>query len=104
GRPDARAGGAVYWGEGSDGNIALAVPGLQSEGRAVLYAMVSAIIAAPSQRTLTIYTTSQYAIRSFCYWAGGNATRGWPCKNADIIRSGAEWLRARAAAVTFCWI
>ncbi|KAJ7856100.1 hypothetical protein B0H14DRAFT_2352911, partial [Mycena olivaceomarginata] len=104
GKPSARAGCGLFWGEKSAGNVAGAIPGVQSDARASLYAVTLAIISAPKQRTLTVYTVSQYAIRSFCYWAGGNATRGWPCKHADIIRVGAEYLRARSAVVSFCWL
>ncbi|KAJ7167410.1 hypothetical protein C8R43DRAFT_877524, partial [Mycena crocata] len=104
GKPGAQAGCGLYWGDRSPANVASAVPGNQSDARAALYAVALAIITSPGHKTLTIYSVSQYAIRSFCYWAGGNATRGWPCKHADIIRVGAEHLRARTAAVTFCWV
>ncbi|KAJ7187851.1 hypothetical protein C8R46DRAFT_844280, partial [Mycena filopes] len=104
GKPDARGGCGVYWGENSAGNASSAVPGEQTDARAALYAVILAITRAPRERTLTIYSGSQYAIRSFCYLAAGNATRGWPCKHADLIRAGAELLRARPAVVIFCWV
>ncbi|KAJ7710537.1 hypothetical protein B0H17DRAFT_914638, partial [Mycena rosella] len=104
GRADAKAGCGVYWGESNHRNKGAPVPGGQSDARAALYAITLAILTAPTYRTLTVYSPSQYAIRSFCYWVGENATRGWPCKHADIIRVGAEYLRARRAAVSFCWV
>ncbi|KAJ7141911.1 hypothetical protein C8R43DRAFT_825537, partial [Mycena crocata] len=88
----------------SPNNIGSAVPGAQSDARAALYAIALAIITAPKYKTLIINSGSQHAVRSYCYWASGNATRGWGCKDADIIRAGAEHLRARSGAVTFRWI
>ncbi|KAJ7082193.1 hypothetical protein B0H15DRAFT_737197, partial [Mycena belliarum] len=104
GSDDARAGCGIYWGDKSKRNVGASVPGAQSDARAALYAVVLALLNAPESRTLVITSGSQYAIRSFCYWAAGNATRGWPCTNADIIRVGSECLRARPAGVTFNWI
>ncbi|KAJ7490163.1 hypothetical protein B0H11DRAFT_1719537, partial [Mycena galericulata] len=104
GMPDAKAAAGVYWGDGNRNNCVVAVPGTQSDARAAIYAVVHIMKVAPIHRALTIYTPSQYAIRSFCYWAGGNATRGWSCTHADIIRVGAELMRARPARVTFCWV
>ncbi|KAJ7127581.1 hypothetical protein C8R43DRAFT_1027708 [Mycena crocata] len=104
GKSTAKAGCAVYWGKDSTNNISSAVPGVQSDARAALYAIALAIMMAPKHKTLVINSGSQHAVRSYCYWASGNATRGWGCKDADIIRSGAEHLRARLGAVTVRWI
>ncbi|KAJ7106408.1 hypothetical protein C8R43DRAFT_823344, partial [Mycena crocata] len=102
--PRPRAAAAVYGGENSRMNRSASVPGAQTDARAALFAVTLAVLAAPKDRTLRISTASQYVVRSFCYWAGTNATRGWPCKNADIIRVTAELLRARPAGVTFYYL
>ncbi|KAJ6576052.1 hypothetical protein DFH09DRAFT_914833 [Mycena vulgaris] len=107
GKADARAGSGVYWGE-NNRNTASAP---QSDARTALYAVTLAIMGAPRGRTLTIYSVSQCTIRSFCYWAGGNANLGWPVLALQARRYYSRWrrifascLRARTAAVPFCWV
>ncbi|KAJ7925163.1 hypothetical protein B0H13DRAFT_1600624, partial [Mycena leptocephala] len=90
-----QAASAIYWGENSRMNKSSLVPGSQSDARAALYAVTLAILTAPQDRALSITTVSENAIRAFCYWAGANATRGWPGQNSDILRVTAELLRAR---------
>ncbi|KAJ7656984.1 hypothetical protein DFH06DRAFT_917110, partial [Mycena polygramma] len=101
GKPNMKAGSGTYWGPNSPRNKCSSVPGAQTSGRAALFAVTLALMSAPLDRTLVIYTTSQFVIRTFCYWVGRNYTEGWPCKNADIIRVTAELIRSRHAGVVF---
>ncbi|KAJ6617406.1 hypothetical protein B0H10DRAFT_1797504, partial [Mycena sp. CBHHK59/15] len=104
GKPNARAGCGVYWGPESRWNRATLVPGVQTDARAALFAVTEALQSAPEDRTLTIYSTSQFVIRSFAYWVGPYYTQGWPCKNADLVKVTAELIRGRSAAVEFRYV
>ncbi|KAJ7699696.1 hypothetical protein B0H14DRAFT_2297662, partial [Mycena olivaceomarginata] len=55
-------------------------------------------------KSLIVYTSSQYAIRSFCFWAGDNETRGWSCANGDVLRDTVGWISRRRASVDFRWV
>jgi hypothetical protein len=48
--------------------------------------------------------SSEYVIRSFCYWAGDNETRGWSCANGDRLRDAVAWLAYRSAPTEFRWL
>ncbi|KAJ7877659.1 hypothetical protein B0H13DRAFT_1455624, partial [Mycena leptocephala] len=58
----------------------------------------------PIHKNLVIYMASQYTIRSFCYWAGDNETRGWSCANGEEIHDAVGWLALRHAPVEVRWI
>ncbi|KAJ7167374.1 hypothetical protein C8R43DRAFT_1161026, partial [Mycena crocata] len=103
-KPNVKAGCGVYWGPNSRWNKGSSVPGRQTDGRAALFAVTLALLSAQEDRTLVIYCTSQFVIRTFCYWVGSNYTQGWPCKNADIIRVTAELIRRRSASVIFRYV
>ncbi|KAJ7436896.1 hypothetical protein B0H11DRAFT_1754228, partial [Mycena galericulata] len=104
GKPNVRAGSGVFWGPNSRWNKCASIPGKQSDGRAALFAVTLAVLSAPVDRTLVIYSSSQFVIRTFCYWTGTNYTEGWPCKNADIVKVTAELLRKRPAGVIFRYV
>ncbi|KAJ6630569.1 ribonuclease H-like domain-containing protein, partial [Mycena sp. CBHHK59/15] len=104
GKPNVRAGSGVYWGPNSSLNRCSSVPAKQTDGRAALFAVTLALLVAPKDRTLIIYSSSQFVIRTFCYWTGTNYTEGWPCKNADIIKATAELIRDRPAGVIFRYV
>ncbi|KAJ7876023.1 hypothetical protein B0H13DRAFT_1579530, partial [Mycena leptocephala] len=104
GKPNVKAGSGAYWGPNSKWNKSSSVPGGQTDARAALFAITLALLSAPSDRTLVIYSSSQFAIRSFCYSVGTNYTQGWPCKNADIIKTTAELMRNRPAGVIFRYV
>ncbi|KAJ7452725.1 hypothetical protein B0H11DRAFT_1741637, partial [Mycena galericulata] len=104
GKANVRAGSGVFWGPNSRWNKCASIPGRQSDGRAALFAVTLAVLSAPVDRTLVIYSSSQFVIRTFCYWTGTNYTEGWPCKNADIVKVTAELLRNRPAGVIFRYV
>ncbi|KAJ7742341.1 hypothetical protein DFH07DRAFT_722120, partial [Mycena maculata] len=70
------------WGGNSPRNTAYILEGAQAEATASLFAVLVAVIDSRQDRTLIIYASSQYPIRSFCYWARDNTTLGWPCTHA----------------------
>ncbi|KAJ7235333.1 hypothetical protein C8J57DRAFT_1572036 [Mycena rebaudengoi] len=55
----------------------------------------------PPGYAITLFTTSTYAVRSICYWAGGNYTRGWACTNGDLLELAALLIRGRSASIKF---
>ncbi|KAJ7206243.1 hypothetical protein GGX14DRAFT_306566, partial [Mycena pura] len=95
---------ALYWGPGNKWNRGRKFDGSQTEARSVLFAVLDAVLRCASDRTLIIHTSSEYAIRSFCYWAGDNATRGWCCLHADILRETAARIYRRRAPMEFRWV
>ncbi|KAJ6587452.1 hypothetical protein DFH09DRAFT_853106, partial [Mycena vulgaris] len=72
-----------------------------TDARASLFAVLKAVIEAPRAQSLIIFTSSQYAIRFFCYWAGENSTLGWPCSHGDVLQIVAEQIRERTAPLEF---
>ncbi|KAJ7056044.1 hypothetical protein C8F01DRAFT_993555, partial [Mycena amicta] len=98
----AKAACSIYGGPGTGDTSA--VPGKQTSTRAALFAITLAIDKSPSNRPLVLYTSSEFAIRTFAYWVGPNYTQGWPCKSADLIRTTAELIRNRAARVEFRFV
>ncbi|KAJ7197059.1 hypothetical protein C8J57DRAFT_1106099 [Mycena rebaudengoi] len=100
----ARAAFALYWGRNNRRNSAFRFEGVQVEARASLFAVMAAVDEAPRDQSLIIYTPSQYAIRSFCYWAGDNETLGWPCAHADILQAIVSKISLRSAPLEFRWL
>ncbi|KAJ7740488.1 hypothetical protein DFH07DRAFT_688565, partial [Mycena maculata] len=95
---------AIYWGANSPRNTAYTFDGAQTEARASLFAILMAVIDSRQDQTLIIYTSSQYAIRCFCYWAGENAMLGWPCTHADVLQEATSRISLRSAPVEFRWL
>ncbi|KAJ7733653.1 hypothetical protein B0H16DRAFT_1277658, partial [Mycena metata] len=75
----------------------------QTEGRALLTAILYSLVqvSAKAAKALEIFTTSKFAIRSICYAAGKNHTRGWDCANGDLLEAIGEAVRARSSQVIF---
>ncbi|KAJ7640641.1 hypothetical protein B0H17DRAFT_891119, partial [Mycena rosella] len=84
GKPYSKAGFAVYWGPGDARNASYRIVD-GSESRAALIMVLYTVVTAPADRPLVLYSSSQYAIRTFCYWAGEYATSGWICAHSDIL-------------------
>ncbi|KIJ43015.1 hypothetical protein M422DRAFT_106592, partial [Sphaerobolus stellatus SS14] len=93
----AAAGARIYWGPSSPKNHSLRVPGAQANNRAELYAILVALSLADPERTLQLYTDSQYSICSICYWSSRNAARDWVCANGGILRLVYDTIRLRSA-------
>ncbi|KAJ7929722.1 hypothetical protein B0H13DRAFT_2264451, partial [Mycena leptocephala] len=73
-------------------------------GARITLCVLKAVIESNPSQTLIIFTASQYAIRSFCYWAGENAMLGWPCKHADVLKCATDQIRRRSAPIEFRYI
>ena len=106
GRPSAgiRAGAGVHRNPGDPRNAMLRLPGDQTPDRAKLYAILYAITSSSPKTTLSIHTSSAYAVRSICYWAPARARTGWTCKNGDILRDIAMVIKNRMGRVQLNWV
>ena len=51
-----------------------------------------------------IFSDSEHAIRSLCYWAPKNAAMGWTCANGDILQDIVKVIKWRVAQTRFIWI
>lgn len=101
----ARAGAGVFWGRNCMRNRALRLPGLvQTNNRAELFAMLVAIDQSDPLRALTLYSDSEYAIRSIAEWAPARADTGWTCVNGDLLSQICVALQRRAARVHLIWV
>ncbi|KAJ6591287.1 hypothetical protein DFH09DRAFT_907864 [Mycena vulgaris] len=96
-----RAAFSLYWGDGNARNSAYTFEGKQTDVRGSLFAVLKAVIDAPRSQPLTIFTPSQYAIHSFCYWAGENSTLGWPCTHGNVLEAMTDRIRQRTAPLEF---
>ncbi|KAJ6467393.1 hypothetical protein C8R45DRAFT_838577, partial [Mycena sanguinolenta] len=101
GRLSATAGAATYWGPNAPFNLSARVHGLQTGPRAELMALILALEIAPTFRSLTISTRSQYAIRSAVYYASKNEACGWRNTNGDLTKILVSLIKLRSAPVHF---
>ena len=92
-----------YWGLNHRGNEVMQVPGDQNVSRACLAAIVHVLQTTDPSQSLLIYSTSQYAVRVFVFSAPAYSSRGWACKNADLLKLGVFFLQQRSAVVEFRW-
>ena len=68
-----QAGAGVFLGIKHKNNVALRVPGLPTNNRAELCAVLWLVTHVDPQQPLVIFTDSQYVIHSVCHWAASNA-------------------------------
>ncbi|KAK7017640.1 hypothetical protein R3P38DRAFT_3559743 [Favolaschia claudopus] len=99
-----RAAFAVWRGVGSKWNCAYMVEGNCTEAKASILAMLCAAREHPPNKSFVVYTSSQYLIRSLCYWAGNNEAEGWCCANGDVLRDTVAWIARRTAPIDFRWV
>ncbi|KAJ7929817.1 hypothetical protein B0H13DRAFT_2310205 [Mycena leptocephala] len=85
-------------------NTSLHVWGIQSNARADLVALLSAIKLSPLLKSLKISTRSGCAIRSVVYYAAKNEACGWRCTSGDILTLIFQWIKARSAPIRFVQI
>ncbi|OCH88480.1 ribonuclease H-like protein, partial [Obba rivulosa] len=104
GTPSARAGAGVYWGPGAAKNLSARVPGLQTNGRGELLAVVFALLDAELCRPLVICSDSEYVIHSLCHWAPKREATGWDCANSDMLQDAVRLLQLRPAPTVFRWV
>ncbi|KAJ7918047.1 hypothetical protein B0H13DRAFT_1607948, partial [Mycena leptocephala] len=99
-----RAAFAVWRGIDNKKNRSYVIEGGASEGKASILAILCAARNCPTNKSLIVHTSSQYAIRSLCFWVGDNETRGWTCANGDTLRDTVEWIASRQAPINFRWV
>jgi len=97
------AGVGVWWGQSDERNLAERCPGVQTNNRAELIAIVRALETAPHDKCpLLIKTDSQYSINCFQTWLPGWIARKWknskgePVKNRQLIQYLSALLDQRA--------
>ncbi|KAJ7186144.1 ribonuclease H-like domain-containing protein, partial [Mycena filopes] len=99
GSPNARAGAGVYYGPNSQYNMSLRVSGDQTNNRGELLAIL--YVLSTKAPIISIFTDSEYCIRSSVFWAVGYAEKGWRCANADLHQDIISWIRFRSAELRF---
>ena len=104
GTEDARAGAGVFWGHDSPKNLAVRVPGKQTNNHAEIFAIFMALLGAQGSPALKIFSDSVYAIKSLVDWAPSIAERAWKVENGDIIRDTITLIKLRPGPVSFVQI
>ncbi|KAF9000565.1 ribonuclease H-like protein, partial [Hymenopellis radicata] len=104
GKPDARAGAGIYWGLNSSRNLAVRVPGHQSNNRAEHFALLVVLLLAPPDLPLLVTTDSENVIHTYCHWVARLAQTGWSCAHADVIKYVVALIQRRTACVQFRWV
>ncbi|KLO05042.1 ribonuclease H-like protein [Schizopora paradoxa] len=104
GMSDATAASATYWGPDCRKNWADRVPGEQSNNRAELYAILQALKAAEPDKTLNLYSDSEYALKTIAYWAARHYLVAWDCTHGDIIKDIVLLIQYRHAPLSLFWV
>ncbi|KAJ7856019.1 hypothetical protein B0H13DRAFT_1551308, partial [Mycena leptocephala] len=99
-----RAAFSLWRGVDSPRSCSYVLDGKATEPRACVMAVLCAARDCPQNKSLVIYTCSEYVIRSFCYWAGNNETRGWSCANGEEFCDAVGWIARRRAPINFRWV
>ncbi|KAJ7070672.1 ribonuclease H-like domain-containing protein [Mycena amicta] len=92
GKPGARGGIGVYWGDNDPRNLSERCPGAQTNNRAELIAIVRILEETPfTTDTLCIRTDSKYSINCLDSWIKKWILNGWrtdsgPVKNMELIQ------------------
>ncbi|KAJ7762684.1 hypothetical protein B0H14DRAFT_2158732, partial [Mycena olivaceomarginata] len=94
----------LWWGTDCKRNCAYSIGDSSGGGRASILAVLCAARMCATDKSLTIYMSSEYVIRALCYWAGDNETRGWTCANGDELRDAVAWLAHRRAPTELRWV
>jgi ribonuclease HI len=106
GRPDARCGAGIWYGEGNERNRAIRVPGPdQSNQVGELAAVVVALHDNGTHAPMTIVSDSEYVIKGFTKHLTAWENRGFTgVKNRQWFERGAYLLRRRSARTAFRWV
>lgn len=75
-RANARAGMGIFWELNARANIALRIPGTQTNNRAELYAILIAIHIAKLQQSLQVFSDLEFTNKTVCYYALQHAELG----------------------------
>ncbi|KAH6901853.1 ribonuclease H-like domain-containing protein, partial [Coprinopsis sp. MPI-PUGE-AT-0042] len=101
GRSGAQAGAGVFFGHGNRRNVAMRVPGPQTNQRGELLAVWRALAGCNIHKPLIVYSDSQYVLQMLVEYAYRHAMVGWQGKNRDLVRPIVELLQRRPATVDF---
>ncbi|KAJ7140774.1 hypothetical protein C8R44DRAFT_542271, partial [Mycena epipterygia] len=91
-------------GRNNSRNSSYRVEDAHGVGKASILAVLCAARECSRDKNLIIYMSSEYVIRSLCFWAGENKTCGWACTNGDELRDTVEWIAQRRAQMEFRWV
>lgn len=97
GKATATACAGAYWGANSRNNSTARVPGLQTNARAEVFAIIWALQNADPSHSLEISTRSEYAIRAAKYYVKQNEAQGWRCTNGDLLKCLNSLIKMRTA-------
>ena len=88
GKPDARAGFGIWFGEGDDRNTSESFTGPQTNNRAELLAIIKAMTILRDEiekgQKIMIYSDSSYSIRCCTTYGEKMSKKGWQMKGNDI--------------------
>ena len=104
GTEDARAGSGVFWGHESPKNLAVRVPGKQTNNCAKIFTILMALLRAQGDPALKIFTDSVYAMKSLIDWAPTSAEKAWNIENGDIIHDAALLIKCQHGPVSLVQI
>ncbi|KAJ6628940.1 ribonuclease H-like domain-containing protein, partial [Mycena sp. CBHHK59/15] len=91
----------LYAGPQSSLNASLHVTGDQTNNRGELLVILCALSTVRPNRTLEIYSDSEYAIHSIAYWAVDHTQKEWRCTNADLLKDIVSWITFRSTPIYF---
>ncbi|KAJ6569210.1 ribonuclease H-like domain-containing protein, partial [Mycena capillaripes] len=101
GRDNATAGAGIYWGPNHPWNEAIRVPDAQTNNRGEVYAILRALQRAHPNKTLHIWSDSEYAMETIATRAPDEASCGWKCTHGDLFNDIVHLINARHAPVVF---
>ncbi|GLB40746.1 putative ribonuclease H-like protein [Lyophyllum shimeji] len=95
----ARAGAGVYFGPNSSRNMALRVPGAQTNNRGEAYALLKALQVIHTDESISVYSDSLYVIQTITVSAPQHAAQGWRLPNGDIFKDIVRLIQIRTAPI-----
>ena len=104
-----KAGCGIHYPENPENDIAARLPGMQTNNRAELFAVIIAIEHSDLLRPLEIYTDSQHTIQTLCRWSlswlqTGFRTRSAEAHNEDLVLRAVAAIQKRQTTIHFHWV
>ncbi|TEB29955.1 ribonuclease H-like protein, partial [Coprinellus micaceus] len=98
---NAQAGSGVVFGPGNWRNVAVRVPGEQTNNRGEAFAALQAILACDVHKHLEIFSDSEFVIRSLTHWLATRVSTGWgEAAQGDLFDDIVWLIRRRPAPVS----
>ena len=111
GSKNPRSGIGVFWGDNDPRNLSERIPGIQTNNRAHIYAVIRALeVCQEGEKMLEIMTDSMYLINTYESWFDKWKKNGWvtagkePAKNKDLIVRMNELIEARSGPVQMVFV